>query len=191
MKTITAFMLLAYCGMLYQQSPSNYALMILIAIAFGVAGDVLLIGKSSRFFLAGMLAFAIGHIVYTLAFWQLSLRWVEWLAGAIPLTVALFAVYRWLSPFLKGTMAFAVPVYMIILGAMCSTAISVRSDGQLTIIALGGVMFLVSDLFVAMYRFKQPRFHDKLIGLPLYFGAQFILATSIIGLTTNSPWLPV
>ncbi len=191
MKALTALTVLAYCFLLYTSTPSTYALLILIAIALGVVGDILLIGRSSKLFLAGMLAFATGHLFYIGAFLQYSFQWLEWFAGALPLTLGLLAVYRWLKPDLRGAMKVAVPFYMLILGLMCSIAMSTRNEGQLTIIAIGGILFLVSDLFVATHRFKKPRFHDKLIGLPLYFAAQFVLATSIFRLTTDSPWLPI
>jgi hypothetical protein len=45
--------------------------------------------------------------------------------------------------------------------------------------AFGGALgFYVSDIFVARQRFLKTDFVNRLIGLPLYYGGQFLLAFS-------------
>jgi uncharacterized membrane protein YhhN len=46
-------------------------------------------------------------------------------------------------------------------------------------ILVGAVMFYVSDIFVAHQRFVMQSFTNRLIGLPLYYAAQFLLAFSV------------
>ena len=45
-------------------------------------------------------------------------------------------------------------------------------------ILVGEVFFYVSDIFVAHQRFVMEQFYNRLIGLPLYYTAQFLLAFS-------------
>jgi hypothetical protein len=40
------------------------------------------------------------------------------------------------------------------------------------------VLFLASDVFVALHRFVSPRFTWKMAGIPLYYGAQLLLAAA-------------
>jgi uncharacterized membrane protein YhhN len=44
---------------------------------------------------------------------------------------------------------------------------------------VGALSFFVSDIFVARQRFLKAEFVNRLIGLPLYYGGQFLLAFSI------------
>ena len=48
------------------------------------------------------------------------------------------------------------------------------------LIATGATLFYLSDITVALDRFVTgPRFVNRAIGLPLYYGGQFLLAYSI------------
>ena len=46
---------------------------------------------------------------------------------------------------------------------------------------LGAVLFYLSDIMVARDRFVAPGFANRLVGLPLYFGGQLLLAWSAGG----------
>jgi len=41
------------------------------------------------------------------------------------------------------------------------------------------VSFYISDLFVARDRFFKTEFSNRLLGLPLYYAGQFLLAFSV------------
>ena len=43
----------------------------------------------------------------------------------------------------------------------------------------GALFFYISDIFVARNRFLKLEFFNRLIGLPLYYAGQFLLAFSI------------
>ena len=47
-----------------------------------------------------------------------------------------------------------------------------------TLIFWGAVLFYLSDLFVARDQFIRQAFSNRLIGLPLYYTGQFLLAFS-------------
>jgi hypothetical protein len=44
---------------------------------------------------------------------------------------------------------------------------------------VGALGFYVSDVFVARQRFLKSEIVNRLIGLPLYYGGQFLLAFSV------------
>lgn len=45
--------------------------------------------------------------------------------------------------------------------------------------AAGAVAFYVSDVFVARDRFMKGGFVNRLVGLPLYYAGQFLIAFSL------------
>jgi uncharacterized membrane protein YhhN len=47
-------------------------------------------------------------------------------------------------------------------------------------ILIGALAFFLSDLSVARNRFVAPGFVNRLWGLPLYYAAQLLLASSIL-----------
>ena len=74
--------------------------------------------------------------------------------------------------------------YIIVITIMVVGAWSVIGDTQLAfsgrvVIFVGALSFYFSDVFVARNRFLKPGFFNRLIGLPLYYLGQFLLAFSI------------
>jgi uncharacterized membrane protein YhhN len=77
-----------------------------------------------------------------------------------------------------------VMLYCIVITVMLSGAWSVLDNSRLTlsgrlIIFIGALLFYVSDVFVARDRFLKKEFLNRLLGLPLYYTGQFILAFSV------------
>ena len=79
-----------------------------------------------------------------------------------------------------------VPViaYIIVITAMVVGAFTILGDSALVstgrfVVLFGAVSFYISDLFVARDRFLKTEFVNRLIGLPLYYGGQFLLAFSV------------
>ena len=48
-------------------------------------------------------------------------------------------------------------------------------------LAIGAVLFFISDLAVARGRFVADTFTNKAWGLPTYFGGQLLIAWSVLG----------
>ncbi len=156
---------------------STYGYKILSALMFCAAGDVLLLSRNSQTrFQLGMLAFAIGHLIYAWAFWGLAgldisnpLAWI-----AIVISGLYFA---WLRPSLPKDMVWPVAIYTLIILVMMITAFGVPT----WIIPLAAVLFAVSDMFVARDRFVKDDPFNALAITPLYFGAQALFALSVAG----------
>lgn len=151
----------------------------LVALALGWLGDVLLIPNESRTaFLAGLGSFLLGHLAWAVAF---VLRGIDPAASAIaaalvavPSTVAL----RWLWPWVPQRMQVPVAAYAAVISLMVVCALGVADFRHQTVIALGALAFYASDLAVARQRFVAESFGNKLWGLPLYYGAQLLLAST-------------
>jgi uncharacterized membrane protein YhhN len=165
--------------------PAQYPLFshfILTALLFCLAGDILLAFGSQKTFLAGLVSFLLGHVGYATAFFIVSDVGPTMATGVILLMAAAALVWRWLSPHL-GTMRNPVVAYIVVISTMVAGALGVYSnssipEGVRTSILAGAVLFYLSDLFVARERFIVSEHVNRLVGLPLYYSAQFILAFS-------------
>ena len=160
-----------------------YFRLIILGLIFCLAGDVFLALPGDKMFRFGLAAFLLGHLLYVSAFLYLA-RMNQWtFIGLVTGLIAIGAVYMWLRSHL-GSMKIPVILYMIVITAMVVGAWTVLADGGLRIsgrilVFIGALSFYFSDIFVARQRFLKPEFINRLIGLPLYYCGQFMLAFSI------------
>ena len=161
----------------------GYFYILLIGLVFCLGGDVFLALPRERMFLFGLVSFLLGHIFYVASFFYLSdsSHW-SWIGVGIGL-VASGGVFFWLRPYL-GSMLIPVIAYIVVITVMLVGGWTVLCDagvelsGRLMVFS-GAVSFYVSDLFVARDRFLKTEFKNRLIGLPLYYFGQFLLAFSV------------
>jgi uncharacterized membrane protein YhhN len=171
----TLFVLAAWtCGAL----DSRYGRAVLAALSLSWLGDVLLIPKHRpRVFQAGVAAFGLAHVAYVAAFLSRGLEPTRMAFAAPPAALALVVAGRWLRPHVPAELRVSVYAYMGILSAMLVAAAGASSaDAR---ICVGAGLFYLSDLYVARDRFVAPGFENGLIGLPLYYAAQLVLAYSV------------
>lgn len=156
---------------------SAYGQLILLGLALCLLGDVLLIPMDRPgVFRLGVLAFLCGHVAFAAAFLTqpLDLRWL--LLATILLGVVLWRVWTWVGPFLPADMRVPVQAYFVVIATMTALACAVTGAGATPLVALGAIAFTASDVSVARDRFVQPGFSNRAWGLPLYYGAQVLLA---------------
>lgn len=156
-----------------------YGRVMIVALAFCLVGDLLLLPESKRAFVAGLGSFLVGHLAFAFAFRERGIdgRWaLTALLAIVPLAIL---VLRWLHPHTHGAMRIAVAAYILAIVAMFSTAAGTTgAHGDWRIFA-GALLFLVSDLAVARNRFVRRAAINRIAGLPLYYAAQLLLASSV------------
>lgn len=153
--------------------------MVLVALALSLVGDVLLIPKDKRSFLAGLVAFLLGHVAFAAAFVVrgTSGLWVALAMGVLaPVGILVGA---WLLPSVEARMQLPVKAYMVVITLMVALAAG-------SVVHLGGwillgaaVCFFGSDLAVARDRFVAPGFANRAWGIPLYYVAQLMFALGV------------
>ena len=163
------FVALGFLG----QHSSFYGQLILFGLLTGFLGDVLLLGRNRKWFLAGLLSFLIGPLADTAAFVTLStpLRF--------PLLLTAIMVFGgiWvLRAFRSKLGGFFNPV--LVYSAVIAVMVVVSSRTPLFTF-LGTIAFALSDVFVLRERFGGREFVNKLFGLPLYYLAQCLIALSL------------
>ena len=182
-------MLFVLTALLQPKVVPGYFKLILTGLILGLVGDVCLALPGQGFFKAGLVAFLGGHILYAAAFATLA-RIKDWFS---PFLILIFLVstciYWWLLPHL-GEMLLPVTVYILVISLMVAGALAAfrnpavpRTAGRF--ILIGATFFYASDIFVAHQRFVMEHFNNRLIGLPLYYTGQFLIAFSV-GLVRKS-----
>ena len=176
-------------ALLQPKALPKYFKFVLIGLILGLVGDVCLALPGLTAFRVGLVAFLAGHILYILAFAILTRR-ADWINPVNILIIAISGcIYLWLLPHL-GNMLVPVTFYIVVISVMVAGAWAAFRNPRVQglgawFILVGAVFFFVSDIFVAHQRFVIEQFYNRLIGLPLYYTAQFLLAFSV-GLVKRS-----
>jgi uncharacterized membrane protein YhhN len=159
---------------------TTYGRWILAGLVLSWWGDVLLIPEGrSRAFHAGLASFLLGHVTYALAFWVRGIDVVTCAMGAAVLVWPALGVLRWLDPGVPPEMRPSVRGYVLAISLMVVLALgTVAALGRPSIL-VGAFMFYLSDLAVARERFVSSTFWNRAWGVPLYFGAQLVLASTV------------
>jgi len=158
-----------------------FATLVWAGLAWSVAGDLCLLSRGTgRVFLLGMLAFLLAHLCYIGAFGLRGIHWdlAPWVLP--PLVGGGIGVLRWLWPRLQGPMRLAVPAYLLaVTGMLAAALLAVLPAWRPWTLGTGALLFFLSDALVARQRFVQPSPWNRVVGLPLYYGAQWLLVLSM------------
>ena len=164
-------------GALAWQSGNPIATWLLAGLVLCAVGDVLLIWDRSFDF--GLISFLLGHVAYVAAFHTAApiADWTRWML--LPIALASAGALTWLWPHL-GRRRISVSAYVVVITIMVWGALAVTTGGIMGwTIAVGAVLFYLSDLSVARDRFVKTDFLNRAVGLPMYYAAQILIALSV------------
>jgi uncharacterized membrane protein YhhN len=160
------------------------ALWFVLALALSLAGDIFLL-FDERFFLAGLVAFALAHLAY-LAGFNLPLPHPNLFTFLLAFSLAIFAarIYGLLRPGLPDGLRKPVLGYTLVITLMTLSAVNTlfRPDWQplaAALAALGAVLFLASDIILAFNRFARPIPRGRVWNMMAYHLGQIALAAGI------------
>ncbi|MBI4776159.1 MAG: lysoplasmalogenase [Deltaproteobacteria bacterium] len=161
----------------------DYYHVLLFGLAFCLIGDVFLALPQKRMFLPGLVSFLIGHVCYILAFLYVAHINAFTYLGAIITFPVSAGIYLYLRPHLNS-MNRPVLAYVIVISIMLCGAWSILGDSGILLmgrisIFIAAVCFYLSDVFVARDRFVKKEYFNRVVGLPTYYVAQFLLAFSV------------
>lgn len=158
---------------------SAYGGLILAGLCLGAVGDVALESAGRRWFLIGLSAFLCAQLTYVGAFATVRPHAPVALIAAVGLLLPASLVARWLWPHLGRDMRGPVLAYIAVITAMVAAAAGAVAGAGPVAAAPAAVSFYVSDLFVARDRFVAGGYVNRILGLPLYYGAQVVFALSV------------
>lgn len=149
------------------------------ALLLSGLGDVLLVRMDDeRWFKAGTLAFALAHVAYAAAFVARGVAPFALEGALFVVAVTTALALGWLMPRVPSPLRPLVAGYAFIISSMVVTAIGTYAVRGNRWLLLGAFAFYGSDLAVARDRFVKASFANRAWGLPLYYAAQLLLATS-------------
>lgn len=158
---------------------NTYGQLVLLGLVLCLLGDLLLIPlERPAVFRAGVFAFLAGHVAYSAAFLTRPISLAGLAVGAVLLALVLGGVLRWLAPSLPRDMVGPVRAYMVVIGLMSALACGVTAAGGPWAVAAGALAFTASDVSVARDRFVRHDFVNRAWGLPLYYVAQLLIAST-------------
>lgn len=177
-KPLTIALIILIALQTKQQADAFYQRMIVIGLLFSLAGDVFLMLPRDRF-IPGLLSFLCAHLCYIAAFAFDGGRATP-LWSVLPFLLYGIVMLRVLWPTLRK-MKVPVVVYTLAISVMAWLALTrwLGSAGEGHLLALlGALLFVASDSFLAIERFKgRTRFAQFSI-LSTYFAAQWLIALS-------------
>jgi len=179
----------------------RYGLPILVGLVFGMLGDIYLDQKwvypddMRKYLYAGFTSFGIGHLFYIPAIYYaadipLKYCWIPLLFGAVVCGFTLATEKATKQHF--GEFRPTVAVYGVIVAGMAGTsmlaAVYTHGNPAFVCCAVGGVMFLISDLILSPMYFGPKEKNNSVnffINHLTYYIAQYLLAISIALLTCS------
>jgi len=168
-------------SLLFSQDYQNYKLLILLGLLFCFGGDIALMFDSKKAFTAGLVLFLIGHIVYSITIVIYNGYLISSYTAPIIISILGVLIYRYLYSGL-GNMKIQVLFYIIVISFMVHCAFSSFDSQfftyqQALLLSIGATLFYISDVVLAINRFKIPFKYNRL-GLAFYYAGQLLIALS-------------
>lgn len=156
----------------------KFAIFMLCGLFFAMLGDILLID----FFTVGAILFAIGHILFFIAFCFVNKICVkDFVVAAIIFGFALLLIL--IYPFDFDGMKILVIIYALIISLMLGKSIGTFFTEEKTllkwVILIGASLFFISDLMLLMYKFDAHLEIYDWLCVMTYYPAEAILAFSV------------
>ena len=155
---------------------SVYGQVLMVALLCSWVGDLLLLPGKSKWFLYGLVSFLLAHIAFALCFIQRGIDTGQLLLPGTGVGLLVLVISYWLLPHVEKEMKLPVLGYMAAIVVMVILAFATHHHLPNAAIPVAACLFLVSDLFVARDRFVKKEAWNRIIGTPLYFGAQMMFA---------------
>ncbi len=177
-------MLLTLLAVVYLVSANKPIFWYVLGMFFCFVGDVLLMFKGANFFMYGLAAFLVGHIVYikiTVSFLPKDLTF-KMITSAFPFVILFGVLMYFIYPNLNE-MLLPVVVYGVTISTFGSVAfLNYRSEKSTENLWLfiGAILFILSDSLIAINKFYEP---NDLYGVSImitYILAQFLICKAMI-----------
>ncbi len=166
LKPLTTILVIALLLFAPKKHNARLGNMVTIALVFCLLGDILLLFES--YFLFGLVAFLIAHILFSVAFIQYKGFYKNWISFLILFGIA-GVLFFWLKPGL-GDLLLPVAIYVMIITFMAWQGVGLylrERNNAHALMAVGVLCFMLSDTLLAIAKFKTP----------FYLSGPLILAT--------------
>lgn len=179
----TALVVIILIAIFLDPGNQPFKLAILVGMLFCFGGDIALMFESRKAFLSGLVLFLIGHVAYAASLVFFNGFFFGGMATTAVIVVLGVLIYAYLHSGLEG-MRGPVIAYMVVISVMLHTAVltfesSYFNTAQAWLLATGAALFYLSDVLLAINRFKKP-FAWNRISLLFYYAGQLGIALSTV-----------
>jgi uncharacterized membrane protein YhhN len=179
-KILPILMLLARAAW---RAPRDRRIYLALGLLFSLVGDATLALSPETFFVQGVAAFLVAHILYVVTF-RPAMRFSSRSAILAALVLGwCTAAGVLLFPHL-GTLRLPVVVYMIVIATMGACA-AFATGARLTLFT-GAFAFVISDSTLAADRFVTTFTLAPYLVMVTYYFGQFCIVEGVVGQTTSS-----
>lgn len=178
----------------YLASTQQRSTLFLAAIFFCWVGDVLLLFKPELFFIAGLVAFLTGHVLYILCYQRMRLSesknpllGPQKVRFALPIILAGTGLVVVLFPVL-GDLKIPVMVYALVITIMALQALfrfGYTTNKSFALVFIGAILFMVSDSLLAINKFLMPIQFASLFIMTTYMVAQYLIVEGVMAHTNQ------
>jgi uncharacterized membrane protein YhhN len=181
-KPVTTLLLFAVIG----RPETTFARLVTAGVALSVLGDLALLWDTNRAFMAGLAAFLLAHVAYTIAFLGVA-QWSS-LVLVVAIIVANFsflllrAIWKGAAGMHGPTVAYGVVITTMVVSAWATVG------GPLPLApfaAAGAVLFYISDSSLAINKFRRRIPHVALLAFGVYWLGQ--LGIAIAAASSSAP----
>jgi len=146
------------------------------ALFFALLGDIFLLKDGSSYFLCGLGSFLVMQLLYSLVFIRdgLELKPIK-----IPIALAYVAILIYFLSVISGDLeSMTIPVFVyssiIVMMSLCALFRKSGLPGYF-MIAVGSILFMISDGFIAWNSFVKPVQYGGIIVMSTYIIAQYLI----------------
>nr|WP_297784223.1 lysoplasmalogenase [uncultured Allomuricauda sp.] len=180
LKPLTTILVIALLVFISNKNKDKLGRMVTIALVFCLLGDVLLLFED--YFLLGLVAFLMAHIIFAISFIQYKGFYKDWISFLILFGIA-GALFFWLRPGL-GDFLLPVSIYVLIITFMAWQGVGLylrQRNNAHVLMAMAVLFFMLSDTLLAIAKFKTPFYLSGVLILATYW-----ISISLIANATRS-----
>ncbi len=175
-----AAMALLIVSFAMRDGPADVKALVTAALVASLAGDALLLSPS--LFLPGLVAFLVAHAFYIAA---LSRRVGFWPSRTAVVAVALFAalIVAIIWPGVDGGLRGPVAIYVAVVASTAAQAVgraAALRNAAAVAVGIGGVLFMLSDMTIALFKFGNVGWAADQWTLPSYYLAQGLIEFCVL-----------
>lgn len=176
-KPLTTILVIALPFFAPKNGHVTFGRLVFVSLVFCLLGDVLLLFDA--YFLFGLVAFLVAHILFSVSFIQYMGFYKNWIAFLVLFGIA-GVLFYWLRPGL-GDLLLPVSMYVLIITFMAWQGVGLymrERNNAHALMAMAVLFFMLSDALLAISKFKSP----------FYLSGPLILSTYwlSIGLIANA-----
>ncbi|MBO0321129.1 lysoplasmalogenase [Muricauda sp. CAU 1633] len=184
-KPLTTILIVSLLFFAPKQGHPKFKLIMMVAFGFCLLGDILLLNPA--YFVFGLIAFLLAHILFIVGFIKHKNFQFHWGSFVLLFAIGGF-IFFWLKPDL-GDFMIPVLIYVLVITCMAWQGIGLflRDKGKAySWIALAVILFMLSDTMLAVNKFKAPFAYSSVLILGTYWLSIGLLANATFKIVWDS-----